>query len=69
MAGQVSSTLPNAYELEAIDVSNRDNCYENKASAEPHGIPDPEVVPRSRMRMFAVMAALFVSSLSLVSLW
>ena len=69
MADRVSNALNNTYELGAIDVSNKDNCYDNKTSAEPDDSPDAVVVPRSRLRMFAVMAALFVSLPSLVYVW
>ncbi len=64
--------IANSHELGAINMSrsaNRNNdVYNARTVSEPLGLPEPAVVPRSRLRMFAVMAALFVSLSLLVRL-
>lgn len=63
MTGPDATT--NSHELGAINRSQSNhrqaNGYDTRGSSERTDWPEPVVVPRSRLRMFAVIAALFVS--------
>jgi hypothetical protein len=65
MTGQGPDAMTNSHELGAINRSQSNDRkadgYDTRRSSERTGWPEPAVIPRSRLRMFAVMAALFVS--------
>jgi hypothetical protein len=74
MTGQGPDAITNSHELGAINMSKSNHRkaddYDTRRPSERTGWPEPAVVPRSRLRMFAVMAALFVSPpLPVCSCW
>lgn len=66
MTEQGPNATTNSHELGTINVpksdDKKDDDYDTRRASEPTSSPGPALTPRSRLRMFAVMAALFVSS-------
>lgn len=66
MTEQGPNATTNSHELGTINVpksdDRKDDVYDPRRASEPTSSPGPALIPRSRLRMFAVMAALFVSS-------